>query len=157
MDDDQIVQEYPSDDVNINDQEYTDDELDDTIAEEIDDSEEQSLPSLTYRVENGRIRSMVDGQDAIMQAIQKILMTERFVFVIYDEQYGHDINELIGKDMDYVYDDVERVIREALLADDRIDDVEILKKEIIEKNSLEVAITASTIYGEAVFNMEVKT
>ncbi|KAA8371097.1 DUF2634 domain-containing protein [Leuconostoc carnosum] len=157
MNDEQIVQEYPADNVNSNDQEYTDGELEDDVEEVIDDSEEQSLPSLTYKIENGRIRAMTDERDAIMQAIQKILTTERFVFTIYDEQYGHDINDLIGKDMDYVYDDIERVIKEALRSDDRIDNVEIVSKNIVDKDSLEVAITADTIYGEVVFNLEVKT
>jgi hypothetical protein len=60
---------------------------------------EVTAPSLTYRVINGRIVGMIDGQDAARQAIDKILRTERFVWPIYDDQYGNDLAELLGKEM----------------------------------------------------------
>lgn len=160
MDEDEI-QETPADDANASDVDFSDDDLDsdeiDTDDVDEDEDDEQSLPSFTYRLENGRIQSMVDEQDAMLQAIKKILMTDRFVYPIYDEQYGNDINELIGKDEDYVDDDIERVITEALESDDRITDVEFISKEVTEKDTLSIVVSVSTIFGDLTIETEVTT
>ena len=43
------------------------------------------MPSKTYRIDfqTGRISGTVDGRDAMVQAIRKILQTERFQYLIY--------------------------------------------------------------------------
>jgi hypothetical protein len=46
------------------------------------------------------------------------------MYVIYSERYGVEINQYIGKDFSYIQADAERVIREALLADDRVVTIE---------------------------------
>ena len=62
---------------------------------DIDDEEDDQSPTYTFKVANGRIRGMTDELDAMQQAVDKILKTERFVYQIYDEQYGNDLPELI--------------------------------------------------------------
>ena len=49
--------------------------------------EEVVLPSYTYQVKNGRIHGYIDGLEAMRQAVEKILLTERFEWVIYSSNY----------------------------------------------------------------------
>ena len=53
-------------------------------------NEENQNPTLTFQIANGRIRNKFDGLGAMVQAVDKILKTERFVFPIYTDQYGND-------------------------------------------------------------------
>ena len=54
------------------------------------------LPSKTYKlntnvnnqIEATRIIGFVDNLDAVRQAIYHILMTERYAYLIYDDNYG---------------------------------------------------------------------
>lgn len=117
--------------------------------------EEQTLPSLTYRIVNGRVRGLIDDQDAMRQAVEKILRTERFVWPIYDDQYGNDLLELIGKSMPYARSEVSRMITEALKADDRVDDVQIDRLEQVDADSLAVWVTVTTATGEVNVETEV--
>ena len=64
-------------------------------VETVLEAEEQ--PSLTYRLdlENGRIVGKVDGLTAVNQAIRKAIITPRFKCLIYDPQYGSEIEDAI--------------------------------------------------------------
>jgi len=131
-------------------------ELDLEVIDEIeDDLEEETLPTRTYRVVNGRIRTMTDGHEAMIQAIDKILRTERFVFSIYDENYGNDFIELLGKEFDYAKVEVERMLQEALFADDRVTDVRVDDIQQTDSTTLAVKGSADTIYGTIPIESEV--
>lgn len=80
-------------------------------------------PSYTYRVEGNRIIGMVDGLPAVLQAMDKLLRTERFMFPIYSENYGSELQSLVGAPMSYARADVERIITEAIMADNRIQSI----------------------------------
>ena len=54
------------------------------------------------------------------QAVEKILQTERYRFVIYDWNYGMELDDLIGKNASFVIPELKRRIEDALLADDRV-------------------------------------
>lgn len=112
--------------------------------------------SLTYKVENGHILGRIDSLEAVHQAVIKILLTDRFVFEIYSDQYGNDLNDLIGKDIPFVKTAVENVIKEALLSDDRIDDVTIDSVEQTDRQTLSVSLTVSTLFGNFEIEKEVK-
>lgn len=112
--------------------------------------------SLTYQVENGRILGRIDSLAAVKQAVIKILLTDRFIFEIYSDQYGNDLNELIGKDIPFVKTAVENVIKEALLSDDRIDDVTIDNIEQTDRQTLSVSLTVSSLFGNFEIEKEVK-
>ncbi|QUI25514.1 DUF2634 domain-containing protein [Vallitalea pronyensis] len=71
----------------------------------------------------GKIDRVIDGLDAIKQAVFKILETGRYQHVIYDFSYGSELNDLIGRDSDYIEMELRRRIRDALTYDDRITDV----------------------------------
>ncbi|WP_350028403.1 DUF2634 domain-containing protein [Levilactobacillus brevis] len=126
------------------------------VEDEIgDDLEEETLPSRTYLVKNGRIWSMTDGREAMVQAIDKILRTERFVFPIYNEDYGNDFNELLGKEFDYAEVEVERMLEEAMYADDRVTDVRVDDVQKMNSTTLMVSGTVETIFGTVPIESEV--
>lgn len=98
--------------------------------EEVDEEEEfevASEPSKTYRLDinTKRISGFCDGIEAIQQAIYKILNTERYQVLIYDWYYGFEKEDLIGlcETEQYLFLEIERRIREALLEDDRIEEI----------------------------------
>lgn len=113
-------------------------------------------PSKTYRVVNGRILTMTDGREAMIQAIDKILRTERFVYPIYDDQYGNDLEQLFGKSFAYAIVEVERMVKEALLSDDRVLSVNIASIEQVDKNILKVTGSCTTIFGQVPIGNEVR-
>ncbi|BAN07770.1 conserved hypothetical protein [Levilactobacillus brevis KB290] len=126
------------------------------VEDETDDGlEEETLPSRTYLVKNGRIQSMTDGREAMIQAIDKILRTERFVFPIYTEDYGNDFNELLGKEFDYAEVEVERMLEEAMYADDRVTDVRVDDVQKMNSTTLMVSGTVETIFGTVPIESEV--
>ena len=151
MDDDDII---VTDDDNMDDESA---ELEDTDID-TDGDDDESLddePTLTFKIENGRIRGKFDEKQAMIQAVDKILQTERLVFPIYSEQYGNDLNDLIGKDMGYAKVEAERMIKEALLADDRVVDVDIDEVTEISRDTLEIKGTCVTVYGNINIDSEV--
>jgi len=87
--------------------------------------EERQQPSLTWKLdfENKRITQMIDGLEAVKQAAFVILETERFRYLIYSFNFGSELQGLIGKSPLLVRSEIQRLVREALLQDDRITDV----------------------------------
>lgn len=85
-----------------------------------------SSPSKTWRmeIEAERARGSVDELTAAAQACYKILNTERYRYVIYSWNYGVELEDLFGKPIPYVYSELPRRIREALLQDDRVQSVD---------------------------------
>jgi hypothetical protein len=131
-------------------------ELEDDIdTDEEDDETLKDEPTLTFKVENGRIRGKIDEQVAMVQAVDKILRTERLVYPIYSDQYGNDLNDLIGKNMTFAKVEVERMIKEALLADDRVIGVEIDEIAQIDSDTLNITGTCTTVYGDINLDSEV--
>ena len=95
-------------------------------------------PNFTYKlnIEKENIRKNIDNIEAIKQAIYKIIMTERYVYTAYNWNYGIELNDLIGKDKSFVKAELSRRIKEALMVDDRIKDVENFSFEDIDKTTL---------------------
>ena len=127
----------------------------DDVTQSVNDLQVVTLPSLTYQVVNGRILGKTDGIKSMVQAINKILRTDRFVFTIYSDQYGNDLSELIGKELPYVKAELGRVFDEALKADDRVDNAEINSVTQINRNTLLVNLTVTTMFGDATVESEV--
>lgn len=87
--------------------------------------ETRQQPGRTYRLDliNERIAGMVDELDAVKQAVFKILKTERFEYPIYSFSYGSELGGLIGAEPAFLRSELQRRITEALLQDDRIEEV----------------------------------
>ena len=117
--------------------------------------EENQNPTLTFQIANGRIRNKFDGLGAMVQAVDKILKTERFVFPIYTDQYGNDLNDLLGKDLGYARVEAERMVKEALLADERVIEVDITSINETSPNTLILTGECQTSYGNIPIESEV--
>ena len=114
------------------------------------DFEIEEQPSLTYKMDlNGdSVRGFVDEQEAMKQAIFRILNTERYQFIIYPWYYGIETIDLHGEPVTYVCPELERRITEALLIDTRIISVTDFEFDLEVKGVVHTMFTVNTIYGE---------
>lgn len=110
----------------------------------------EEQPSLTYKMDlNGdSVRGFVDEQEAMKQAIFRILNTERYQFIIYPWYYGIETIDLYGEPVTYVCPELERRITEALLIDTRIISVTDFEFDLEVKGVVHAMFTVNTIYGE---------
>lgn len=69
-----------------------------------EDLEVESLPSKNYmmHIDRNRISGFCDKQDAVKQAIYKILNTERYQYIIYSWNYGIQLSDLYGEPVTHV-------------------------------------------------------
>lgn len=105
----------------------------------------------TYKIdiEKNRVKSsLIDKIEAVKQASFLILNTERYECVLYSWNYGIETKDLIGKSIDYVYPELCERIKEALLQDSRITNVDSFSYEVKKKGKLTVYFTEHTIYGD---------
>lgn len=114
------------------------------------DFEIEEQPSLTHKMDlNGdSVRGFVDEQEAMKQAIFRILNTERYQFIIYPWYYGIETIDLYGEPVTYVCPELERRITEALLIDTRIISVTDFEFDLEVKGVVHTMFTVNTIYGE---------
>ena len=117
--------------------------------------EQTTMPTLTYRVDGNRILGKVDGLNAMVQAVEKLLNTELWEYIIYGDDYGVELGRLIGQEFDFVLSDLERTITSALEVDDRfvsLENFEVLEKG---KDSLLVSFNVITTEGDFYISQEV--
>jgi phage baseplate assembly protein W len=100
------------------------------------------------------MRGIIDGEDAVRQFIRKALITARSTFLIYDDQYGNEIDALIGQNVNNALFDVEliRLVREALIYDERIISV---GDFVITRNADAVYVTFTALTTEGAITEEV--
>lgn len=105
-------------------------------------------PSKTIRLnsENNHLTGFTDSLDAVRQAAHVILHVERYQYIIHSWNFGVELKDLFGKQMTYVIPEVKRRVREALLQDNRITEVDgfVLTPN---KNKLTVECTVHSIFG----------
>lgn len=80
-------------------------------------------PSITYRLdrENKRIVAVYDDYvESIRQAVYLILNIERYEYAMFSWNYGVELNDLFGRERQYVIPMLMLRIKEALTQDDRI-------------------------------------
>ena len=114
------------------------------------DFEIETQPTNTYKMEleSSLIRGYTDGQEAMKQAIFKILSTERYQYVMYSWNYGIELIDLYGEPVSYVCPELERRITEALTWDERIESVDNFEFDTSKKGEVLVTFTAHTIFGD---------
>lgn len=117
----------------------------------------ESLPDKTFRLhpDTDRVAGTVEQIQALQQTIYLILNTERYEWLIHSWDYGVELQDLIGKDTEYCMPEIERRIRDALMQDDRIQDVRDFAFTV-EKKKVHTAFTVVTIYGELQSEKEVQ-
>lgn len=97
---------------------------------------------------------MVEGKEALMIWIEKTIRTARYRYLIYSFDYGCELEDLIGLSLPrkVLESEMKRVIYEALIIDDRINDIRDF--EVKQQDStVHVKFTVDSIYDE--FQQEV--
>lgn len=114
-------------------------------------------PDLTYRLGSTTVAGKIDKLESIKQAVYHILSTERYSSPIYDDNYGVELEQYIGKDIGYIQADIENTLKEALTQDDRITNVVVndVKKSDKQKDACVIEFTVYTIYGNYNENMSI--
>lgn len=114
-------------------------------------------PSRTWRIDfgKGRILGMVDGIEAVKQAAYKILQTQRYKYLAYSFNYGHELESVIGLSPLFVKSELTRIIQEALKQDDRIQRIENLQTTIAG-DSITATFTVVTNFGNFDVTQEVR-
>jgi len=116
-----------------------------------------SYPTLTYRLQfdENRIRGDVDGLEAIEQFVLKTLLTERYTYLIYNWNYGIELQDLFGRSKSFVRAELPRRITEALTVDDRVLAVfGFAFAEPPEKGVVKVSFTVETIFGNVTMDFD---
>lgn len=112
-------------------------------------------PSKTYKVDwdSGRILGFVDNQEAVKQAILKMLITERYKYLIYDNQYGSELSYIISQDLpeNLIAIMVKSDITETLMLDSRITSIDNFQIEFSTQSNILVSFDVDTIFGSASF------
>lgn len=106
-------------------------------------------PSLTWAIdkETNRITGTTDGLEAVKQASDIILNTERYRWQIFKPYSGVEFEFLIGNNNSYVGSELYRQISEALKMDDRITGITDFTFEATG-NNLIVNFTIQSAYGD---------
>lgn len=93
----------------------------------------------------GRI---ITGLDAIKQWARLVLGTDRYYFPQYTWNHGSELSTLIGRSYneEYIQSEVRRMIKDALMVNKDIIDVENIRHEMV-KDTLTVSFTIVTLYG----------
>lgn len=121
-------------------------------------------PNKTYRMKIADEQvagTLADKLTAVQQAAYKILNTERYKHVIYSWNYGVELQDLFGKPIPYVLSEIPRRITEALVQDDRINDVTDYDINYVRDNSqgkrgdVLVKFKIQSIYGDIEMQKEV--
>lgn len=104
----------------------------------------------TYRIdfENKRIVGKVDENSAMVQAVRKILMTERYSERIYSGDYGVEFARLIGASIAFIEANLQMTLDEAFSSDSRIKSVRDIQIQQVECDSIISTCRVLTDSGE---------
>ena len=87
---------------------------------------ENIMPSRDFiftetQILDGRVEDIKE----LEQAIFIILSTERYACDIFDDDFGVELEQYQGADIDYVKATIKKTLEDALLTDDRIESIDI--------------------------------
>lgn len=117
-------------------------------------TEETIETSRTYKITGNRTQGYTDGLDTLKQAIYKVLNTERYEYPIYSFNYGIELESLLGKDPVYAQIELKRRIRECLLRDDRVTEVDNFRFEVAG-DTIKCTFNVHSIFGNLTASREV--
>lgn len=111
------------------------------------------FPSNTYQLTDTQIVGSIDGLTAIQQAVYHILSTERYAYVIYDENHGVELEKYKGRSFGYLETTIQNTLRDALLQDDRILAVNVT--DVVKQAIDSTLVKFDVISDRGTFNAEV--
>lgn len=100
------------------------------------------------------LRGMTDGVEALRQTVFMLLQTEAARWAVYPGGFGVELADLFGQPLVYVIPEVERRLREALLRDERILNVENFSFKQ-QGSRLLVDFVVKSVYGEMTLAAEI--
>lgn len=111
----------------------------------------ETAPVKTWRlhIDAMRVQGLIDDPlEAVKQMCYKLVNTEKGQFVIYPS-FGLQLRDLFFRPKLFAYTKLTYRIREALLLDDRVLDVDefVYHRRESVKNDLVMSFTVRTIYG----------
>lgn len=115
-----------------------------------------SQPDLTWwrDPDTNRITGTADGYKAVAQAVEVMLMVERFRWQIYKPFFGMQWEGLIGSSPGYVAAELQRRIREAVTIDDRVTGISGFRYTL-SGDTMTAQVTVNTVYGPVNQTVEV--
>lgn len=124
-----------------------------------EDLEEVTEPDVTFGINSDmtRVDSVINGLEAVKQAVYIMLNIERYQHLIYSFDFGVELQDLIGEPIDYIEAELERRISDCLEQDDRITEITDFEFEKSDSDKLLVSFNVNTIYGTIEETMEVVT
>lgn len=117
---------------------------------EIEEAQEPSSNTYRLDLDKGRISGKIDGLEAVNQAIRKAIITPRFKCLIYDNQYGSEVEDAVisnNATPEYIETAIEGFIADALKPDTRILSVSDFSITL-NGDSAYISFKADTIFGE---------
>lgn len=109
----------------------------------------ETLPSRTFRLNYDAlaITGTINEIKAVEQAVYLILNTERYQWLIHSWDYGVELHDLIGKDVEFCIPEIERRVAGSIASDDRITAVENFEFTVNKKQVL-TTFKVVSIFGE---------
>lgn len=122
-----------------------------------EETEEVPMPSLTFRMDEERntISGMVDDLDGLKQSIKTRLQIEMEEYEIFSPGYGVDLADKIGQPVYFLLPDIEMMLEDAILEDERVVEVADIDAVLSEKHGVTVTFTVVTEIGDANMELEV--
>ena len=110
--------------------------------------EESARGDVTWLIQDGRALNKIRGEEALCQAIRLMLEVPRYRYLIYSWQYGSELEGLIGGSLETVQMKAPGMIREALMSDDRIQDVtDFSVRKSSDRSAVDIDFTVHTVDG----------
>lgn len=121
------------------------------------ENESREYPTETYLVDKstGTIKRVGGGLEAMKQAAEIILDTERYQNQIYTSNFGREIKKLIGKPPEYVASMLKRRVQEAFSIDKRFLSVDNFVFDSTELGALKCTFDIKTVYGTVAGEVEI--
>ena len=101
-----------------------------------------------------RVGGYVDGLEAYRQFVHHCVHTERGTVPCVPDEYGVEVRQFIGKSFGFLKARVERVIREALLMDERTISVRMIECVKTELGRARVAFAIVCTEGQFDYSFE---
>ena len=107
----------------------------------------EEMPGKTWNLQDsGGGERYLDGIAALRQSVGLALETPRYAHLIYSFDYGSELITMLGQSNELVQTEGKRLIREALLADDRIYSVDNFKFDFTG-SSVEISFDVKSKFG----------
>lgn len=131
--------------------------LPESASAAINENESREYPTETYLVDKstGTIKKVGGGLEAMKQAAEIILDTERYQNQIYTSNFGRELKKLIGKPPEYVASMLKRRIQEAFSADKRFLSIGNFVFDTSELGTLKCIFDIKTVYGTVPGEVEI--